>query len=205
MIVDFKLKICYFSVVLFLSACGNRSSVIEGTLPSDNYDGQTVYWVPIEGEHPKPVDSTHIQNNTFRLVVSARNLNKMGVVRLKPQLRIEIQEILVFTEPGTVRVALNNVSNSSGTPLNDALQNWKNKKRTYDMEIFALNKKRMSADSENEIEIKEAIENTSAAYRDYVYETIVDNKDNEVGKFIYSFCKSSLTPEQTQLIDKLIM
>ena len=129
-------KYTFLLITVFFTACTSPNSVIEGTLPSDKYDRQVVFWVPMEGEHPRPVDSTHIQNNTFRLVISPHNLNKMGIVRVRPHLRLALQEILVFTEAGTVNVHLDSLSRATGTPLNETLQYWKDRKRTYDVESF---------------------------------------------------------------------
>ena len=185
-----------YSVILFLSACTNHSTVIEGTLPSDRYNNEMVYWVPVEGNHPKPVDSTRINKNTFHLIISAHNRDKMGIVRVKPLLRLALQDILVFTEKGTVQVKLDSNSSATGTPLNDVLQNWKDRKQIYDKEAYALRKKYKTIGANDKNGIKEEFENISAAYQDDIYQIIVENKDNEVGKFIYSLHKSLFTPEQ---------
>ena len=195
-------KLLFLFFVICFAACTNQSTVIEGTLPSGKYDKQVVYWVPMEGEHPKPVDSTYIDNNTFRLVISPHNRGKMGIVRVNYQVRFGLQDILVFTEPGTVQVKLDSISSATGTPLNDALQSWKDRKMMYDEEAYALKKKYDMVDANDEDKIKEEFESASIAYRDDVFQVILENKDNEVGKFIYSLNKSTFTPEQ---IDKLEM
>ena len=191
-------KLLFLLFVICFAACTNQSSVIEGTLPSDKYDQQVVYWVPMEGEHPKPVDSTFIHNNTFCLTISPHNRGKMGIVRVNYQVRFGLQDVLVFTEPGTVQVKLDSISSATGTPLNDVLQSWKDKKMIYDMEAYASRKKYKTADANDEDRIKEEFENVVTAYRDDVFQVVFENKDNEVGKFIYSLNKSSFTPEQIE-------
>ena len=192
----------YSIIALLLSACTNRGSVMEGTLPSDSYHDEVVYWVPFEGASSKTVDSTLIQKNRFRLVISDHNLNKMGIIRVRPLFRLELQEILVFAEAGTVQVKLDSISSASGAPLNDVLQMWKDRKVTYDRESYALRKKRTAKDANVE-EIKEKYENLSAAYRDDIFQIIVENIDNEAGKFIFSLNKSSFTPEQISVIENI--
>ena len=193
-----KKNILFLLLATFFMACTKNTSVIEGTLPSDDYDKQAVYWVPMEGDHPKPVDSTHVRKNTFRLVISAHNRNKMGVVRVRPHLRMDLQEILVFTEAGIAQVKLDSVSSATGTPLNDVLQNWKDRKRVYDTEVFTLRKEHRATGAKDYTGIKEEVENLSAAYYDDIYQIVVENKDNEAGKFIFSMHKSFFTPEQIQ-------
>ena len=187
-----------FSIILFFSNCNNNKTVIEGTLPNDTYDSETIFWVPMEGEHPKPVDSTHVSKNKFRLVISAHNLNKMGIVRVKPYLRFDLQDILVFTEKGTVKVKLDSVSSSSGTPLNNVLQIWKDRKRVCDQEIYALMGELRKIEVTDKRKIEEKIKKVNAAYYNDVYQIVVGSKDNEVGKFIYSLHKSVFTPKQIE-------
>ena len=189
-------KIFFLLFVIGFTACTNHGSVIEGMLPNDNYDKEVVYWVPMEGEHPKPVDSTHINKNTFRIVISEHNQNKMGIIRVRPLFRLDLQELLVFTEKGIVKVKLDSLSSAAGTPLNEVLQRWKDRKQTYDKEIYTLRKKYRNAGANDVTGIKEEMENVSAAYYDDIYQILVENKDNEVGKFIYSIHKSKFSLEQ---------
>ncbi len=185
-------------IALLFAACTNRDTIIDGTLPSDKYDQQMVYWVPFEGEHPRPVDSALIQGNAFHLVISPHNHNKMGIVRLGFLQRLGIQDLLVFTDPGTVQVKLDSISSAKGTPLNDVMQNWKDRKQTLDKEIFILRKNFNDADLNAQDSLKVIFENISTDYHSDVYQIALGNKDNEVGKFIYSIHKSSFTPEQIQ-------
>jgi hypothetical protein len=175
--------------------------VIEGTLPNDTYDKETIYWVPMEGEHPKPVDSTYVNKNKFRLVISPHNLNKMGIVRVKPHLRFDLQDILVFTEKGIVKVNLDTVSSSSGTPLNNEMQIWKDRKRTCDKEVYYLTREMRKTDLAEKDIIEEEIKKIYAAYYDDLFRIIIENKENEVGKFIYSLNKSVFTQEQIEKLD----
>ena len=191
-------KYTFLLITVFFTACTSPNSVIEGTLPSDKYDRQVVFWVPMEGEHPRPVDSTHIQNNTFRLVISPHNLNKMGIVRVRPHLRLALQDILVFSEEGTIHVHLDSLSRATGTPLNETLQYWKDRKRTYDVDIYMLRRKYRDASENEQPSISSEMENTSAEYYNDVYQIVVENRDNEIGKFIYSLHKGRFTQEQNE-------
>ena len=183
---------------VFFIACPTHRSVIGGTLSSDRYDKQVVFWVPMDGYHSKPVDSTHIQKNTFRLVISPHNLNKMGIIRVRPQLRLALQDIFVFTKAGTEHVHLDSISRATGTPLNETLQCWKDRKRTYDVDICTLRRKYRAADIDDQPSISAEIENVFAEYHNDIYQIIVENKDNKLGKFLYSLPKRRFTPEQNE-------
>ena len=191
-------KLLFLIFFVSLAACTQhqQGSVIEGMLPNDDYDNEAVYWVPMDGDHPKPVDSTRIKKNTFRIVISDHNLNKTGIVRLRPLLRLAIQEIIVYTEPGNVCLKLDSISSASGTPLNDVLQKWKDRKHEYNRERYPLIKKLNAKDAQDQDEIKEELEKLLDGYLNDIYLMIYENKDNEAGKFIFSMHKSSFTPEQ---------
>jgi len=189
------------SVILLFTACTHHNAVIEGTLPDDQFDKEVVYWVPFTGATSETVDSTHIRKNTFRLVVSDHNRDKMGIIRVKLPFRRALQDILVFAEEGTVQVKLDSISSASGTPLNDVLQNWKERKLLYDKEMYALRRNLRAANENDKTGIQEEIENVSDVYHDEIYQIIVENKNNEVGKFIFSLHKSKFTPEQISEIE----
>jgi len=49
--------------------------------------------------------------------------------------------------------------------------------------------------------MKEEYEKLSAVYRDDIFQIVVENIDNEIGKFIFSLNKSLFTPEQISVIE----
>ena len=44
------------------------------------------------------------------------------------------------------------------------------------------------------------MENVSTAYHNDIYQLVIDNNENEAGKFIYSLHKDRFTPEQTEAL-----
>ena len=188
-------------LVIFLACCKNNSTVIEGSLTSDRYDNEWVYWVPFKYDSLKTVDSALIQKNAFKLLISDHNRDKIGIIRVRYQLRLALQDILVYTEPGIVHVHLDSLSRSTGTPLNDVLQNWKDRKHSYDTEIYDMRRKYRKADDSEKEKIKEQMEKASTAYKNDIYQIILENKNNEAGKFIYSINKRQFTDEQVKEIE----
>jgi len=195
------MKISKFILAVFtvcFTACATRNSVIEGTLSSDRYDKEVVYWVPYKDASSETVDSGRINKNTFQIIISSHNLGKMGIVRVRPQLRLGLQDILVFAEAGTIHVHLDSISRATGTSLNETLQYWKDRKRTYDVDSYTLRRKYRAADKDDQPSINAEMENISAEYHNDIYQIIVENKDNELGKFLYSLHKRRFTPEQNE-------
>ena len=190
------------SIILFFVACTNNNPVIKGTLPSDHYHGEWVYWAPLVGATPETVDSARINKDAFNIAISDHNLNKMGRIRVKPVLRQALQDILVFAEAGTIQVKLDSISSASGTPLNEVLQQWKDRKQIFDNEVYALQREYRAAGEDEKTGIQEEFENISVVYHDDIYQIVVENKDNEVGKFIFSLHKSKFTPEQISEIEQ---
>ena len=111
--------------------------VIEGTLPADRYDSACLYLVPMQGPHPRPVDSVFISaDGKFRF---EGNVEQMAALRLSMRQRYGIQDLLVCTEPGLTRVVLDSVSSCiEGTPQNMILQQWKDRMQQYSVDNAKL-------------------------------------------------------------------
>jgi hypothetical protein len=166
-------KIIFLLLIALITACSDKPvSRIEGEVPGTQYDNEWVYLVPIEGATAQTVDSTQIQKGRFQFQISANKQNRIYILRLQPLLRLRLQDILVITEPGSIQVRMDSVSYASGTPLNQTLQEWKDQQR----------------------------ENIPQ-YTAYVHQLVLENKNNAVGKFIYSLHKSLFTEAEIQEIE----
>ncbi len=121
--------------------------VIEGTLPPNHYDSACLYLVPMQGPHPRPVDSVFVNaDGKFRF---EGNVEQMAVLRLTMRQRYGVQELLVCTEPGLTRVVLDTVSSCiEGTPQNQLLQQWKDRMMQYNQDNHALYQLKQSNASE---------------------------------------------------------
>lgn len=111
--------------------------VIEGTLPANRYDSACLYLVPMQGPHPRPVDSVFVNaDGKFRF---EGNVEQMAVLRLSMRQRIGVQDLLVCTEPGLTRVVLDSISSCiEGTPQNQILQQWKDRMQQYSADNIKL-------------------------------------------------------------------
>ena len=107
------LKKTLYSLLLLACLTGCKSDhnkfTIEGTVPSTKYDGEWIYLVPAEGANSSNVDSTKIKNASFTF---KGDVERIAIIRTRPILRLSLQELLVVTEPGDIKVVLNSPSSS---------------------------------------------------------------------------------------------
>lgn len=115
-------------------ACNTQESgkcTIKGVINAeDKRDSCYVFLVPQGPHEASEVDSTLILNGSFEFTVEEE---KMAIVRVTKYRRLGLQDLLVVTEPGTVRVELSGSSNGSGTEQNDSLQVWKALTEQYNL------------------------------------------------------------------------
>lgn len=111
--------------------------VIEGSLPANRFDSACLYLVPMQGPHPRPVDSVFIKaDGKFRF---EGNVEQIAVLRVDMHHRMGLQDLLVCTESGLTRVVLDSVSNCiEGTPQNQILQQWKDRMQQYSADNMHL-------------------------------------------------------------------
>lgn len=173
--------------LLFCSACTENKSVIEGKLPNKSYDNEVVYLVPFKGATKETVDSALIKDGSFRFILKPKKQNQVFIVRVKPLLRLSLQDLLIISEPGTVYVNLNSSSSASGTPLNQTLQQWKEKKFVYDSTFYSFNRQyRKETDESVKKRLQSELDELNKEYKTYEDSLIEKNRDNPAGQFIRS-------------------
>lgn len=183
-----------------MAGCRNseQSYIIQGTLPSAQYDGEWIYLVPMENALGR-VDSVKIANATFSFKGTGE---EMRVLRLRHILRLQIQELLVVTEPGTIHVKADSIGSVTGTPQNEALQSWKEdreKKRTAYLFIRKGLKTAVGADSLRLVQLGDTLR-LQEQERDFLF--LQKQGSNTLGKFMQKMLHNSLTEEQQRKLDE---
>ncbi len=147
-----KVLLCMLALLpLFFLSCKTNSTKrichIEGTI-SPNLNGKKIFLVPARGiQDAAHVDSVVIKDGKFAF---DKDTVGMYSIRVDYHYRDGLQELLVVTEPGNVKVIISSNSVSSGTPQNDSLQVWKDFMISQNMKFAQL--KQSGA---NEVQIKE--------------------------------------------------
>lgn len=197
-------KVYCFITLLFMLSCASFESkyIIEGKLKGKTYDGEFIYLVPVEGATAETVDSVQIKDGAFRFEGDA-SVPSICILRTRPLLRMELQELLVVTEPGTISVILDTESSAKGTPQNEALQLWKEQKRNSDFAYTNINQQLLEADESKKEELKKLQMKYDKEYSNFNYNFVKQYKHTAVGEFVYKMTGFSFTPEQKKEINSL--
>lgn len=184
-------------VLLILAACQNSNEnmcTIHGTLPNDNYEGKRIFLVQLSHHGPgnEGVDSVEVHNRQFEFKTTR---NEMASLRMDYHFRYGLQELLVVEEPGTVNVVIAESSSASGTPQNDSLQVWKQKKELYDMNHSMLRKasaeSRKAGDSIQAKQYSDKGDSVYYAFRDLTLEMAERQPEGPLKNFLNSLYSSA--------------
>ncbi|MDH6356599.1 DUF4369 domain-containing protein [Parabacteroides sp. PF5-9] len=195
-------KYLYSLIVVFvlISCKEEQKLLINGYVPGNEYDGEWIYLVPFSGATNETIDSVRITDGQFHFEKSIVK-EEIAILRTRPVLRLRLQELLVVIEPGKLNVVLNEESFASGTPLNGRLQQWKERKEQMDDTENLLRKMLKTADDSSQVELQRRMEKLAEEYITYNYEFVKDNRNNELGSFIYGMIEGSLTDQQKEALD----
>lgn len=89
-----------------------------------SFDGQKIYFCPQPHPTADIVDSTVVKGGTFFFRIPADSLY-MADLTLSRRAPGFAERLLIAVEPGILDVTLGTPSRAQGTPVNDALQQWK--------------------------------------------------------------------------------
>jgi len=190
------MRFVFYVLLLLLLGCQTGSHyVIKGQLPDNSYNGEKIYLVPLENAVKVRVDSTIITDGSFKFEGTLKT-PEIFIIRAKPVLRINLQELLVVKEPGETTVKIGSISSAGGSALNDSLQLWKEKKAVADFLYEDLKHQYKMANEVNQPAIKQKEDSLSVRIVNFHYNFVRRNRDNVVGKFVKKMMGSSFSPEQ---------
>ena len=168
-------------LVLTVCACTSvpKGCTIEGTVKDKNYEGKQVYLR--HALTPETYDSTIVKNGTFRFTLGETSPEVSLLVLKASSDDLFPVTLPVVTEKGVVKVVLGELVLTSGTDLNDRLQDF----------LLAVDRfgDEMAGKGESHGKIKKD-------FSVLLESSILQNKDNEVGVYIFRSYGSRLSPEQ---------
>ncbi len=187
-------------LLLFLWGCQtNDNFILRGQLPDQNYDGEIIYLVPLENAGKERVDSTIIKNGSFQFKGFAPG-PEIYIIRAKPVLRFNLEELLVVKEAGELQAVIDRSSFVGGTALNDSLQHWKEKKMLFDKINAELVKRFRLADEVSKSDIQRRIDSLSVETVDYHFNFVRNNHGSVVGQFVLKMMAGSFNAGQKKIL-----
>lgn len=204
------------AVLVTLTSCSRTESsataasedtdfVIEGTV--EHIDdiifpaGAKIWLVPFFGPHPRPVDSCIVApDGKFRF---EGNNELLATIRLSAKVRYGYQDLLVVTEPGTTHATIGAASSASGTPMNDALEDWKHHIEHYRSEQTSYYQVYRAGGIDSTV-LRQKREALDAEAGQYVYGFLRKRGSNTLTRGLNTIRFGRLTPEQKAELDELL-
>ena len=178
-----------FAVVVFCSCGGGGSTAVTegltGRVTLDGYEGRKVY-LETTGANALKVDSATVAEGRFALTF---NDSVPQVYRLVLTASDDDQfpiTLPVVSEKGHVQVVMGELVLTSGTPLNDTLQD-------FLLAVSNFTDKAMQQEKPDMQQVK-------ADFSKLVEGAVMKNIDTPVGAYIYRTYSHNLTPEQKESI-----
>lgn len=188
MMLGHRISLLAVLALAMLTACQqDKSYVVEGSIYGGrNFEDQTIYLVPFSGSMAGKVDSATIHDGRFRFDGSAPK-SDICILRMRPMMRLFIEELIIVREPGRVRVKLSDVSSAAGTPLNDSLQSWREYKRALDEQMAELKKKMRKASPSELRELNAEQDSLKRLFDIHNRAAVAVNDNNAFGEFLESW------------------
>lgn len=132
-----KLPLFVLLLILIFSCKDQPAFKVEGMVPDEIFNGSVVYLVALDAPVTRIVDSTYVKNGGFSFSVRADS-SIAKILRIPFKYPNAVEDLVVITEPGTIKVTLDEKSHGKGTRLNGILQQWKDDKHIYDSIQWSL-------------------------------------------------------------------
>ena len=164
------------SALCLLASCKKSDDqtgkfIIEGEVCDHSCDSAQIFLVPLtEPATHETVDSVYIIDGKFRFEGTK---TRIAALRLQMPQRIKFQELLVYTEPGTIKAKLAEIGSVTGTKHNDLIQEWKTTQEAC---------LKCSA---------EVLEQNDGNYQAPAYIAVYDSLNKVMGEATYKFLKST--------------
>jgi len=186
-----------FAVVVFCSCGGGGSTAategLTGRVTLDGYEGRKVY-LETTGANALKVDSATVAEGRFALTF---NDSVPQVYRLVLTASDDDQfpiTLPVVSEKGHVQVVMGELVLTSGTPLNDTLQDFLLAVSNFTEKAVDGFKQQLMKDE------KPGLQQVRDDFAKLVEGAVMKNIDTPVGAYIYRTYSHNLTPEQKESI-----
>ena len=173
---------------LLFCACGSNNEAKEGLfgkVTMEGYEGKQVYLETTVGT-PAKVDSSLVENGKFAFTFSDATPQVYRLVLGKTANDMYPITLPVVSEKGHIRVSMGELVLTSGTPLNDSLQDF----------LLAVSNLTDKAMKQEKLDINQV----KADLAKLVEAAVMQNIQTPVGAYIYRMYGHQLTDDQKALI-----
>lgn len=171
------------ALVLLIASCSSRPTFrIEGAVLPGIREGQTIYLVPEQNANRSNVDSTIVKNGRFHF---EGDTERVSIIRLPINNRLDAQELLVVTEPGVINATIGKTSSVGGTPQNRIMAQWQDAiiKRNLVASHF-MNERRKGFPGRDSIRLKTILDSTQQASTELTKQIISKNRGTTIANFL---------------------
>ena len=185
---NFTKYICVSLLAVIFCACGGSNTAKEGLfgkVTMEGYEGKQVYLETTVGT-PTKVDSALVENGKFTLTFTDATPQVYRLVLGKSADDMYPITLPVVSEKGHISVVMGELVLTSGTPLNDNLQD-------FLLAVSNFTDKAMKQEKLDMNQIK-------ADYAKLVEGAVMQNIKTPVGAYIYRMYSNQLSDEQQALI-----
>ena len=175
-------------IVFLLCSCGGSNTAKEGLfgkVTMEGYEGKQVYLETTVGT-PAKVDSSLVENGKFAFTFSDATPQVYRLVLGKTANDMYPITLPVISEKGHIRVSMGELVLTSGTPLNDSLQDF----------LLAVSNLTDKAMKQEKLDINQV----KADLAKLVEAAVMQNIQTPVGVYIYRMYGHQLTDDQKALI-----
>lgn len=186
------------SALCLLASCNQKSDdltgkfIIEGEVCDNSCDSAQIFLVPLtEPATHETVDSVYIIDGKFRFEGTK---TRIAALRLQMPQRLKFQELLVYTEPGTIKAKLAEIGSVTGTKHNDLIQEWKTTQESC-VEARSRALERFGGNN-NAPGFALVIDSLNKVMGGATYKLLKGTDVNPLSNLFYRNNKSQLTPDQ---------
>ncbi len=125
-------RIWLFPICAILTGCNGQYEITGKTniIP----DGETIFLQKQDNQQFEIIDSTTVNNGSF-FFKGRQQSPAIAILVPADNHKSNFPPLLLALEAGKISVTFDSIAHISGTPLNDRLQNYQNKRRIYDRQI----------------------------------------------------------------------
>lgn len=192
------------TIALLMVACQSKTEyTVKGDFVNEEFEGQLVYLEKMEDSDIVAIDTTEIIDGKFTF---KSKIDKPEIRFISVGESMERPRTMFLAEPGTINVKYDDSFTISGTPTNDAYNDYMVKQNEFNIQArqladqFNAASQDGSMNEELEAQIREDFNKVMEQNMAITQEFIKENIDNDLGQQMFLSTANMLTPEQQREI-----